>query len=235
MLRAVAILFLAGVPLVVAAPVPKSAQERDAIVRQFGTFNDPSKDAEFVTSGQKLTIRLPKPTLRNSFALTFPHTLREVSGDFVLRVKVSYDLPAKVPALGGGMCAAGGLLIWAGEENHVLFQRHHQPCGLFDGSTRWDTSFCIEYNRGVKSQHHQNTIGVKDAAPIHLRLTREKGVVSTAYSFDGQTWKDQQPGPMELPEKVMVGVYALQTTGTEAAVTFENFSVTPLAAEKPKK
>lgn len=237
MLRLFSLALLAACSLVAfAAPVPKQVQERDAILKLFGTPTDPSKEAEFAIEGQKLVIRLPKPTPRNSFALTFPHTLRSVSGDFVLQVKVSYPLPEKVPPVGmGKMCAAGGLFIWDSEENHVLFHRHHQPCGLFDGTTRWDTNFCIEYNRGVTSMHHQNGHGKSEAPPVYLRLTREKGVVTPTYSYDGKQWEKQQPGEMKLPEKVMVGIYALRTADTPTTVTFEGFSVTPIGgAEKEK-
>jgi hypothetical protein len=162
--------------------------------------------------------------------------LRSASGDFVLQVKVTSPLPEKVPPVGGGkVCAAGGLFIWDSENNHVLFHRHHQPCGLFDGTTRWDTMFCTEYNCGVKSMHHQNGPGKMEAPPVYLRLTREKGVVSPTYSYDGKEWEKQQTRKMELPEKVMVGIYALRTHETPITVTFEEFTITPIAAEKPKE
>ncbi len=225
-------LLLFAVPFAVAAPVPKQVQERDAILKLFGTPSDPKKEAEFAIEGQKLLIKLSKPTTRDSFALAFPHTERSVSGDFMLQVTVSYPLPEKVPALGGGMCAAGGLFIWDSEENHVIFHRGHQPCGLFDGTTRWDTNFFIEYNRGVTSLHHQNGPGKQDAPPVHLRLTREKGVVTPTYSYDGEKWTKQQAGEMKLPDKVMVGIYALRTAGDVTAVTFEKFTVMPLGEGK---
>lgn len=235
MVRLLALVVVASLVAVAgAAPVPKQAQERDEVIRLFGTPNDPSKDAEFAVEGKKLLIKLPKaagPTRIG--ALPFPHTMRPVSGDFVLQVKVSYPLPEKVPALGAGKCAAGGLFIWGDENNNVLFHRHHQPSELADGTTKWDTAFCIEYNRGVKSQHYGNYGGLLEAPPVYLRITREKGVISPAYSYDGERWTKQQSEKMEFPEKVQVGVYAYRTAGEATAVTFEGLTITPI--EKPKE
>src|SRR5204862_2648554 len=137
-----------------AAPVPKQAQEREALARHYGTFTDPTGDSGYTADGAKLVIKLPKETGPTRVgSLPFPHTKRYVEGDFVLEVKVTYPLPEKVPAVGAGMCAAGGLFIWDSDTNNVLFHRHHQPCGLADGTTRWDVAYCTEYNRGAKSQH----------------------------------------------------------------------------------
>ena len=231
MIRLLALAFLAGVA--VGAPVPKDLQGRDAVLRRFGTPNDPSNEAEFAVEGEKLLIKLPKtaPAVRTA-GLGYPHTLRPVSGDFELQVKVSYPLPEKVPPLAAGACAVGGLVIWDGANNHVMFQRYHQPCGLADGTTRWDNNFRIEFNRPAKSMHHQNGGGQLDAPPVFLKLTRKKGIVSTAHSYDGKEWKAMQSGAMEFPEKVQVGVYAFRTTGEPTAVTFEGFTVTPVEDKK---
>jgi hypothetical protein len=218
-------------PAAVAAPVPKDAQGREAVLRTFGTPTDPTKEAEFAVEGRKLVVRLPKPMPRVRTRMDFPHTAREASGDFVLQVKLSYPLSEKVPALGAGLCAAGGIYIADGSGDHVLFHCGHQPCGLADGTTRWDANFFIEYSRADRPQHHQNNTGEREGLPVYLRLTREKGVVTPAYSYDGKKWTSQQSGPMKLPEKVTVGVYALQTSGQPTAVTFEGLTVTPVESK----
>jgi hypothetical protein len=223
-------LFIASV---IAAPVPKEVKQDEEVIRLFGKPQNPQKQAEFAIRGKSLSIHLTKKIPRNEQGLKFPHTLREARGNFELEVTMRYTLPEKVPPLGGGAHAVGGIFIWESDENHVLFQRYHQPCGRFDGTTAWDMNFRLEFNRPKLPQHHQHGVGKRESPPIRLRLTRDNGTLSTAYRTEGEDWKTLDSGEMKFPETVHVGVYALRETDAPATVEFENFTVTPIPKKDP--
>jgi hypothetical protein len=187
----------------------------------WGTVTDPEGDCTVVSQGGRLTITVPNtPHDLNPVAgMSAPRVLQEVKGDFVVTVKVTGEFE---PVLGFN---GAGLLVWADSRNYVRLERNRYTV---PGQAGY---FCYPplyeyYKNGV----YQNTdpLPVPDdfrGSSLWLRLERRGSRLACEYSFDGREWRQGYAIAVDLPERVQVGVAAVNTSQKPFTVTFEEFSV----------
>ncbi len=206
------LLFIVGVPAVLAAPAPFPRTTRPSVpwVTGWGKPEDPVGDCRFDRDGERLTITVPCKGHQLDLAshrLNAPRLLREVEGDFVAQVRIERDgrmasmEPGSDARLAGLVLAGGGtfkLKLTAG--NMLLEQTDSSVFTTLPPS------------------------GPRVGNPVWLRLERRGNVLRLAYSADGKSWK-YLAGPLRLglPRQVKVGVVA-ETTGEGVfKVVFDQF------------
>jgi hypothetical protein len=213
--------------LVAAAPPPKDT-EADKLRRAWGETIDPEKDCTFKLDGDKLRIKIPETThtlTPEDGSSKAPRVRREVAGDFDVRVTV---VSVTAPDPGGPGMTAGGLVVGPSIETFVGLSRY-TPAGETDEATRPTALF-----------HHYRTTGTGTASfgippadrpkPLHVRLVREKNLVTGYTSPDGRTWDKRDSNEVAWPDKVYVGVFTSHSTGKPVEGVFEGLQIT-----KPEK
>jgi hypothetical protein len=216
---------------VVAAPVPKERDE-ERLKRVFGTVVAPDTECEFeLLPGDRLRVRLPgraytlDPSARASSA---PRVVREVEGDFVLRVRVAEVIDKTAgPALRGQTPqVSAGLLLRAGDDVRADLTRSHQS-----GQNGWSSS--IRFGARQPGRGLGSSTGFQfDPKPVHLRLTRTGPKVRGEYSSDGKSWRRLTETDLPLGEKVSVGLFAAGGLDTAFEAVFDEFTLTQPKPDK---
>ena len=180
----------------------------------------------------RLTIEVPGGThdLNAVVGMSAPRVLKEVEGDFVVQVKVTGDFkPGEQSASPNTSSFNGaGLLIWQDSKNYVRLERN---AWWVPGEGKY---FCYPpLFEHFRDGQYQNTDpdGTTDdffkGRSTWLKLERREGKVIASYSHDGKEWTEVKQIVVELPQKVQVGVAAVNTSRKPLAVTFEELAVRP--------
>jgi regulation of enolase protein 1 (concanavalin A-like superfamily) len=236
------LLVLFALPLLlVAAPIPKET-EAQRLARLYGTPVDPAKDCKFTLDGDKLTITAGKgdhDLSVQSKEMNAPRVLKEIEGDFEMKVKVSGTYPkgAKGASEKRTLVFYGhGLLVWDDEKNYVRLEKAYVD--RLDGSPTytygsWELFAGGEWKRqGALSDY---TFDEKDTA--HFKLARKGSVFTASISKDGKEWKDLDPIEAEMGKKLKVGVAAVHICDTAFDAVFEGYEMkaTKIKEEKPEE
>ena len=172
-----------------AAPVPKD--EAGRITRVYGTVHDPDKGAELRTAGDTLHFSVPLgPRLFVPFkgVHNAPRVWREVRGNFVVSVKVSFPIRTAIPPRHKDAAAAragAGLVVWLDEESYLTLTRDERES---DGKPG-------EYFRSEWCQKISNRSSADFAAPGrsgYLRVERWEKGLNCSHSLDGKKWTAQE-------------------------------------------
>lgn len=206
---------------VVAAPVK---EKKVQVIKGWGAVIDPDRDCKVTVDEGKVTITVPTTchdltyfedgTKRNA-----PRILQDVKGDFRVQVKVRvFPLPQENTSSSGRFSFVScGLLLWIDEKNFVRLER------AAEGASQGAYIRMERFENGM-------TVSGKSAAPsgdndTWLQIDYKEGKLTYSFSEDGKEWKELHAEEVQLPEKVKVGVYAINTTTTQFAPTLEKFKV----------
>lgn len=196
----------------------------------WGNVTDPDGDCPVRIDKSKLTITIPatEHDLNPRLKMNAPRILREVDGDFDVQVKVSGAFnPGKQPTGGGFPFNGAGLLVWQNDSNYLRLERN----------LWWDTTQgkhgcyppLFEY---FKNGQYMDTDPPGTLRPFfqgrstYLRLERRGQVITALYSHDGQQWRQVSEIVVAFPDRVSVGMAALNTSDKIFVVEFEEFKLT---------
>jgi regulation of enolase protein 1 (concanavalin A-like superfamily) len=188
----------------------------------WGDVVDPDGDCKFAVKGKALKIVVPG-TIHDLTAetgdMSAPRVLRDVEGDFILQVKVGGEVTHHGGRVSKTYLAyhGAGLLIWIDDKTYIRLERamvvqededvHYINLGLRkDGDVE-------EQNRIFPDQS------------VFLRLERHGGRVVGAVSPDGVRWSLLHSFEVALPERLKVGVVAVNTSTEPLTADFEDFEV----------
>jgi hypothetical protein len=215
--------------LAAAAPAP---EKTPGTTPGWGKVTDPDGDCTVIGGKRMLTIKVPGGT--HDLNVTHggtqaPRVLRSVVGDFTAQVKVTCDLtPGDKPGKEGSASSffGAGLLLWQDKDNYLRLERN--AWWVADAARHASYPPLVEY---FKNGEYQNTdpAGTLDGAfkgrSTWLRLERKGDSVTASYSHDGKEWTEAKTVEVKLPEKVQIGVDAVNTSAKELAVEFTEFTV----------
>ena len=209
-----------------------TAQEDKAskTVEGWGEVFDPSRDCKVVPDKdrERLTIYVPgTPHVLSaevpSLPMNAPRVLRDVQGDFEVRVRVAgrYQ-PGHHATTHYAPFHGAGLLLWQDRENYVRLER---AVGVIKGKVTAYANF--EYRAGGRLA---SSVGISMVnAPAYLRLRREGHEVGAAFSTDGVRWTTIAPVTTKLTDRVKVGVDAVNSAKRLLVADLEGLTISRLS------
>ena len=156
---------------------------------------------------------------------TAPRVLREIEGDFDVRVKVE------------------GNVTHAGDRTSPHYNAYHGVGLLVMADSR--TYIRLERAALSRGQHYINFELRKDAKvassegkpsadqPTFLRLSRKGERFSAAFSLDGVEWVEFAAIASELPAKLKVGIVAINTSTDALKAELAGLKIDKNEAAKP--
>lgn len=213
--------------VVLAAPAPEPFKSG------WGKPVDPSRDCKFVIKSDTLTIELPcgdhdlAPT-RGRF--NAPRLLRDVEGDFEIRIRVSgsFRPSSKSSVDGEDPKIAAGLVLIPADANCIRLEYGGR---LRQGDLRIGPNFRI---LGERLWHVEQGWAVpwkqkrteKEQELIYLSLERRGNVIYENLSPDGKRWYCGFNVELSaLPAKLKVGLAAYSTSTEPFKATFDRFKI----------
>ncbi len=149
-----------------------------------------------------------------------PRILRDIKGDFDLRVRV-----AGTSRPGGRATTTvyspyhgAGLVIWQDEENYV---RLEIAADLQYGKARPYVNFEYRKEGALAVSRGMNNGDGSD----HLRLKRRGDEIFASFGPDGAHWSSFPPLTVRLNDRLMVGVTAINSSTKPLTAEFERFDV----------
>jgi regulation of enolase protein 1 (concanavalin A-like superfamily) len=221
--RSVASLLCAAVACAAfAAPAPVYKPERTRWLGMSGWDKpiDPVGDCLFDRGGGRLTIGARPGKDRSYSQKSAPHLLREVEGDFVLRVRVGGEFEHDRR---GGYRSAGILMV--GGESYWMVQR--MTYFTKSGNHGFKAVACCE---GRMNSEWLDRQGLHGSASGYVRLARKGDEVELEASEDGKTWRAVMGRHRikGLANTLRVGVVVESRTREPFKPVFDQFSLTPL-------
>lgn len=229
MTRLVVFVCLAATPLADAAPAPPET-EKEKIARLWGRTVGPAGGGRFTLRGERLAIRSTAapvvgwPTEPRWTAL---RVTRAWTGDFDLRVRLdTLTVPSRAALHNRGSLQTTAGLFVAGGGSFLTVHRS-LAFHVFDGVIADQLDQCVWVDRcdahGGGGNRLAETIATR---PVHLRLTRQAGVISLSSSDDGVAWAAPRVFPDDLPDEVTVGVFVSHTPWQECEAVFDQYALT---------
>lgn len=218
-------------PFAPAAPPPKGEPAR--MEKLFGTPVDPDKDCTFKLDRKKLVITVPDkahPVATQAGKLaTAPRVLREVTGDFVARVKVVCRLPQVARAkVGKSWEYAAGLIVEQNERRYVSIEITRFATTTTDGPlTQLHRRACWD-GTAITTCTNDGKTDLEAETWLELARVGDRIHVATTHN-SGQTWDSiSDPVRHTLPQDIKVGLIAGHSGPAGFTATFEDFTVEPL-------
>jgi hypothetical protein len=223
-------------PLVaVAAPVPKET-EKQKMTRLFGEVADAPKGYDFTLDGDKLVVTMAANSSKSLDEFS-PRTEREVTGDFDVRVVLTFA-PSKKQRKEAGPSPhlVAGLGLWGKGERVLLRGPYFGDTGSEKNADGWGYGEWTFYQLSADEATSAWALNrsYRKYERRHLRLRREEGKYKYGESVDGKEWDMWAAEPCDLPDTVRVGVYAVNTTNAECAATFSDLTVIPIKPAEKK-
>jgi len=219
-----------GLPLavVVAGRLPTLADEDKPLAFLAWTrIIDPDKDCEIVPGDEKLTITVParNHNLHPVRGVNAPRVVQRVTGDFTAQVKVTGDFKPGLQSTGIGTPFNGaGLLLWGNSQNFFRVERNAFRSG--------DALYCypplIEHWReGEYAGANSDPVKADffKGRSTWFRLTRRGKQAAVSMSHDGKEWIDIKTVEVEFPEKLSVGLAAVNSSNAPFTAEFEDFEI----------
>jgi regulation of enolase protein 1 (concanavalin A-like superfamily) len=160
------------------------------------------------------------PTYTQDYTkLNAPRILQEVRGDFDLHVKVpAFPLPENNTSSAGKFSfISSGLLVWKDDKNFIRLER------AAEGSSPAPFVWLERFQDGKAVNQQGKPVSDKD---INLRVKRSGNKLTFSVGEDG-SWDDIHAEEVELPQKLQVGVLAINTTTKVFSPQLEGLKLTP--------
>ncbi len=223
MLRKLPMILLVLVALgdLAAAPVK---ERKVQTIKGWGTVIDPDRDCKVKEDGGTVTITVPTTyhdltytddgTKRNA-----PRILQDVKGNFRVQVKVrAFPLPqANTSSSGKHSFVSSGLLVWIDDKNFLRLERAAN--GGAPGAFIWAERF--EDGKSISDK----PMALSADSDTLLRIVHKDGKLTLSFSEDGDNWTEALAEEVKLPDKVKVGVLAINTTTQEFAPALQGFKL----------
>ena len=189
----------------------------------WGTVIDPDRDCRIHREGETLVIDLPNKRhdlTRFSELFNVPRVVRPIEGDFEVQVKVEGEFkpvgPAERPV--DEPSNGAGLIVLGEGEQHVILDRM-----AFIRKGKLFNSVELA-QRGEGGTRGRRTRQLGHGTP-YLRLARKGNQILASVSDDGKEWEPLDPIESQLPDRVKVGVVAINTSNEPFSVTFSEFKL----------
>ena len=192
-------------------------------VAGWGSAIDTGKDCEIAAEEKKLTLRVPgtwHDLNPDTGKLNSPRVVREVEGDFTIKVKVEGEFkpggkstnPRGVPYFGAG------IVLWSDSENFIRFER-----GALLRNNKITATVAFEEREGGYrgAVHNINS----QPGPVYLRLERKGSRIIGHVSFDDSTWRPLKPIDTVWPAKLKVGLTAITSSSQPFEAQFTEYSL----------
>jgi hypothetical protein len=220
------------------------AGAKEKTLKGWGEVLDPEGDCKIGEDGGKVTLLVPgtyHDLWPGQGKVNAPMILQEVEGDFAVQVKVCGRIePAKGSVISGLASKvpyqAGGMVIWQDRDNLIRLER---------GSMGSGRSFCYSqaFKDSKRATDKDSKRTVNDGTAILnqdtlLRLERRQGKIYPSYSQNGgKTWSaiGRRSFALDLPDKVKVGVAAINNTTDPFTASFADFQIGSSKNDKPGK
>lgn len=225
--------FLASVAAVAAPVPPQPEKERIAAI-----WGKTKGVGEFSLTREQLTIRTKGEPVYSSKLpelRTMPHTLRTVTGNFEVTVRIlqsdAPDPKAKVdPGTGGTYLSFTGLFVEGGDYNLsvALMQSYHTQKGIVDK----EPTRRIRADAGFTDGSIVCFLKpIEEGKSPEFRITRNGNKVSTSYRFGAGQWSEPHTPRVkqDFPNEVTIGVYLFHSTYQIMQATFDKLTVEKLA------
>jgi regulation of enolase protein 1 (concanavalin A-like superfamily) len=213
-------LLFVALNVLAAAPVK---EKKAQTIKGWGTVIDPDRDCKLSEDRGRLTITVPATYHDLTYTedgkkLNAPRVLQEVKGDFRVQVRVrAYPVPLpNTSSNDKHSFVSAGLLLWLDDKNYLRLDR------AAEGST---PSPFIWVERFEGGRPVVQKLKRAEAGDTWLRIVSKEGTLTVSFSDDGDKWAEVHNEAMKLPEKVQVGVSAINTTTGEFSPTLEEFKV----------
>jgi regulation of enolase protein 1 (concanavalin A-like superfamily) len=195
----------------------------------WGLAIDTGKDCEFDPQKKTLTMRVPgtwHDLNPDTGKLNAPRVIREVEGDFLIKVKVEGEFkPGGKSTNPRGLPYNGaGIIIWSDSENFIRLERG----ALLRKDKITATAAFEEREGGYRGAVHNIT---SQPGPVYLRLERKGSRIFGAVSFDDSSWTALKPIDTVWPAKLKVGLSAINSSSQPFAVQFTDFALQSKAAK----
>lgn len=228
-----------------AAPIPPEGNAT-RLLRIYGEWSDPEMNSQYKFDPfdrNRLQVVIPARALTESDItqarkplfetdklkpepVRSPRFWKEVSGDFVAEVQVSFPLhPKAQPQLATDMPRVAGLVAWVNDENHIGFIR-----GQDMSSGRSRERFCQMHRVAQSGRTVVSDLKAARGDAAYLRLKRCGNAVTGSYSRDGKAWTEFLPDEVDWKGAVKVGVYARNLSDEPLTVVFSGYTLA-----RPKK
>jgi serine/threonine protein kinase/regulation of enolase protein 1 (concanavalin A-like superfamily) len=210
-------------------PAPEGqAPEGRALTRReegWGHAVDPDADCNFEMDASEDKVRIIVPGKTHILSaeigqVNAPRILRDIKGDFDLRVRV-----AGTSRPGGRATTTvyspyhgAGLVIWQDEENYV---RLEIAADLQHGKARPYVNFEYRKEGVLAVSRGMNNPDGSD----QIRLKRRGDEIFASFGPDGARWNSFPPLTVRLNDRLMVGVTAINSSTKPLAAEFERFDV----------
>jgi hypothetical protein len=200
-------------------------------IKGWGTATDPAGDCSISDEKGTLTVSVPGGIHDMNAAaggMQAPRILRDVEGDFSVRVKVTGDFePGERPAPNSGVAfVSAGLLLWQNDKNLVRLER--DIWWAPDAGKRMCYPPLVEYYRLGEHQNTNPDVTTDEffkGRSTWLRLDRRGVTLSASFSHDGKAWILAKEFTVDFPRKVQIGVAAVNTSAKTHTVEFSSFKI----------
>jgi hypothetical protein len=214
-----------GEPALTVQAAVEMAQLPPMDLNQWGKLLDPTGNCTVERRSDMAIFHVPGDVPYNlipglPLGMNAPRMLREARGDFAIQIRVlpfGKALPATSTA--GPDTASwrsAGLVVLGGEETVIRLER--VSWGERIGGAPMMHFEC--FHKGQRIADHYGTI-TDDERSTLFRLERRGDVILGSYSDDGSRWDTYRLDQPALPEQVLVGLAAVQTTPTTFDPAFE--------------
>jgi regulation of enolase protein 1 (concanavalin A-like superfamily) len=219
-------------PVLLVALTAQAGYHSGHTIPGWGQVIEPDGDCIVTAGGGTLTVAVPGTTHDlSSYRSIYkkrnaPRVLREVDGDFTVQVKVSGTFePGKAGTLPGAYPFNGaGLLLWANDENYLRLERNVWITSHGEHSSYLPLFEYWKDDRDL-TQGTPSTKPFFKGQSAYLRLTRQGNQVRAAVSNDGVDWIKTGPVTVQFPQKINVGVDAINTSKEPFTVEFAEFKL----------
>jgi regulation of enolase protein 1 (concanavalin A-like superfamily) len=195
----------------------------DGLIVGWGTAVDPVGDCNLHRDGANLVMDLPaKPHDLTPFSRLFnvPRVVRPVEGDFEVQVKVEGDFKPSGTSerLVDEPQNGAGLIVLGEGQAHIILDKM-----VFMRQGRLISS--VELAQRGAGGNRGNRNPQLGQSTRYLRLARKGKQVLASASPDGKEWTALKPLESQLPDRVQVGVVAINTSKEPFSVTFSELKL----------
>jgi hypothetical protein len=178
----------------------------------------------------KLIVTVPgtNHNLNPALGVSAPRILRPVKGDFEATVKVSGDFqPGPRATIPGYPFNGAGLLLWHDDRNFLRLERNIWWVPEVGRYACYPPLFEYYQDGQFQGTNPRGTLEpFFKGRSTHLRLRRTGNMVTAAFSHDGIEWITAREIAVAFPQRVTVGVAAVNSSDQSFTVEFEDFKVT---------